>query len=45
MKVFNETMPSAFDRGVAAEAFYELDSDKDGILSRKDFLDALRFDL
>ena len=38
-------MPRLFDREVALEVFQELDSDRDGRLSFKDFKDALIFEL
>jgi len=42
-RVFDRTMPKGFDRDIALEAFRELDSDKDGKMSFKDFSDCLRF--
>jgi Ca2+-binding EF-hand superfamily protein len=38
-------MPRVFDRDLALELFSELDSDKDGKLSYKDFHDTLLFEL
>jgi hypothetical protein len=38
-------MPKVCDRDVALEVFQELDADKDGKLTYKDFHDALLFEL
>ena len=38
-------MPGICDREVALEVFQELDADKDGRLTYKDFHDALMFEL
>lgn len=38
-------MPRLCDREVALEMFQELDADKDGRLTLKDFKDALLFEL
>lgn len=42
-KVFDGAMPRCFDRDIALELFRELDSDKDGRMSFKDFNDSLKF--
>ena len=42
---FDESMPGCFDRDIALELFRELDSDKDGKMSFKDFNDSLKFQL
>ena len=44
LQLFHHTMPPSFDRNVALELFYELDSDKDGKLTYKDFHDTMMFD-
>ena len=36
-------MPSCFDADLALEMFREVDADKDGKLSYKDFNDCMRF--
>ena len=38
-------MPQSFDRDVALELFQELDADKDGKLTYKDFYEAMLFEL
>ena len=40
---FDRAMPRCFDRDLALELFRELDSDRDGKLSYKDFNDCLKF--
>ena len=42
---FDQAMPKCFDRDLALELFRELDSDRDGKLSYKDFNDCLKFQL
>jgi len=42
---FDRVMPRLVDRNVALEAFQELDADKDGKMTLKDFKDALLFEL
>ena len=44
-EAFDRVMPRLVDRSVALEAFHELDADKDGKLTLKDFKDAMLFDL
>ena len=45
-KIFDESMPSCFDRDIALELFKELTSDKaQGRMSFKDFNDAIKFQL
>ena len=41
--VFDSAMPKCFDRDLALELFRELDSDRDGKMSYKDFNDSLKF--
>lgn len=36
-------MPNSFDRDIALEMFRELDSDKDGRMTYKDFNDCIKF--
>ena len=43
--IYDKVMPKICDREVALEVFQELDADKDGRLTYKDFHDALMFDL
>ena len=43
MTAYNSSMPACFDRDIALELFRELDGDKDGRLSFKDFNDSLKF--
>ena len=40
-----ECLPSCFDKGVLLEMFREVDSDKDGRLTYKDFNDCLKFQI
>ena len=40
---FKQSMPSCFDADLALEMFREVDSDKDGKISYKDFNDSMRF--
>ena len=40
---FDKAMPKCFDRDLALELFRELDSDRDGKLTYKDFNDSLKF--
>ena len=40
---FDKAMPKCFDRDLALELFRELDSDRDGKLTYKDFSDSLKF--
>ena len=40
---FDGSMPACFNRDIALELFRELDSDKDGRMSFKDFNDSLKF--
>ena len=42
---YDGNMPRCFDRDIALELFRELDGDKDGRLSFKDFHDSLKFQL
>lgn len=42
---FDSQMPKCFDRDVAFELFRELDSDRDGRLSYKDFYECIKFQL
>jgi Ca2+-binding EF-hand superfamily protein len=42
---FKSSMPGCFDADLALEMFREVDSDKDGKLSYKDFNDCMRFQL
>lgn len=42
---FDLYMPRLADRDVALELFQELDSDKDGKLTYKDFYEAILFEL
>ena len=42
---FDSTMPRCFDRDIAFELLRELDSDRDGKLSYKDFYECLKFQL
>ena len=44
-EMFDRYMPKGFDRDLALELFSELDSDKDGKLTYKDFHDTLLFEL
>jgi Ca2+-binding EF-hand superfamily protein len=41
--VFDAQMPKCFDRDIAFELFRELDSDRDGRLSYKDFYECVKF--
>ena len=43
--VFVQVMPKGFSRDLALELFGELDSDKDGKLTYKDFHDSILFEL
>ena len=43
--MFDKIMPKGFDRDLALEFFSELDSDKDGKLTYKDFHDTMLFEL
>ena len=45
MQAYESAMPRCFDRDIALELFRELDGDKDGRLSFKDFNDSLKFQL
>lgn len=45
MQTYDSAMPKCFDRDIALELFRELDGDKDGRLSFKDFNDSLKFQL
>ena len=40
---FDRAMPKSFDRDLALELFRELDGDRDGNLSFKDFNDCMKF--
>ena len=40
---FDKAMPACFDRDIALELFRELDGDRDGKMSFKDFNDSLKF--
>ncbi len=42
-QLFDKSMPKQFDRDIAIEMFRELDSDKDGRMSYKDFNDCVKF--
>ena len=42
---FDKVMPKVMDRNVALELFPELDADKDGKLTYKDFHEAMLFEL
>lgn len=42
-ELFDKSMPKQFDRDIAMEMFRELDSDKDGRMSYKDFNDCVKF--
>lgn len=42
-RLFDQSMPKQFDRDIAMEMFRELDSDKDGRMSYKDFNDCVKF--
>ena len=44
-KLFDKAMPRSFDRDLAFEMFREIDSDKDGRLSYKDFYECMKFQL
>ncbi|TNV72146.1 hypothetical protein FGO68_gene3311 [Halteria grandinella] len=44
-EVYDRVMPQIFDREVALEVFQELDADKDGKITFKDFKDAMQFEL
>ena len=44
-KLFDKAMPRCFDRDLAFEMFREIDSDKDGRLSYKDFYECMKFQL
>ena len=43
LATFDNSMPRCFDRDIALELFRELDSDRDGKMSFKDFNDSLKF--
>lgn len=43
LSVFDDSMPGCFNRDIALELFRELDSDKDGKMSFKDFNDSIKF--
>ncbi len=43
VQMFDKHMPKQFDRDFAFEMFKELDSDKDGRLSYKDFYECMKF--
>ena len=43
MQAYESAMPRCFDRDIALELFRELDGDKDGRMSFKDFNDSLKF--
>jgi len=42
-QIFDNSMPKAFDRDVAFEMMRELDGDKDGKLTYKDFYECMKF--
>lgn len=42
-EAFGQTMPKCFDRDLALELFRELDSDRDGKITFKDFNDCMKF--
>lgn len=44
-EVYDRVMPRLFDRDVALEVFQELDADKDGKITFKDFKDAMLFEI
>jgi Ca2+-binding EF-hand superfamily protein len=44
-EMYDAYMPKGFDRDLALELFSELDSDKDGKLTYKDFHDTMLFEL
>lgn len=44
-KIYDDVMPRLADRNVALEIFMELDADKDGKMTYKDFKEALMFEL
>lgn len=44
-EMFDKYMPRSFDRDLALELFSELDADKDGKMSYKDFHDTMLFEL
>ncbi len=44
-QLYDKIMPRLCDREVALEVFQELDADKDGKITFKDFKDAMIFDL
>jgi Ca2+-binding EF-hand superfamily protein len=41
--VFDKNMPKCFDRDIAFEIVREIDSDKDGRLTYKDFYECIKF--
>ena len=43
INLFDKNMPHCFDRDLAFEMFRELDSDRDGRLTYKDFYEAIKF--
>jgi Ca2+-binding EF-hand superfamily protein len=43
--LFDQAMPRLVDREVALEVFQQLDADRDGKLTFKDFRDAMLFEL
>jgi Ca2+-binding EF-hand superfamily protein len=44
-EMYDKVMPKLCDREVALEVFQELDADRDGKLTFKDFHDAMLFEL
>lgn len=43
--LFDRNMPKQFDRDLAFEMFREIDSDRDGRLTFKDFYECIKFQL